>query len=373
MRNLFLTLTIISNLVLFSQTTNNEERLWEQGKLTWDDFNGTPPYANSKNASELNYTLSYYNTQKKVANTVFNFFTTKNSMNPDISWVKASSKSAQLLTYNQTLFNIIELHRRKLQKELYYVEFPFLAESKLRTSFQSYTYTIKEFQAQTEMGTNESELTYWNNKINTALQNTPLPELPEIEDGNWGVGMSIGVGTGIFTNTISNHFTSTTNLLFGFDIAYKKTILYLNGSLNFNKVKNDYTENGLTWNQGLKTGVAVIDVSIGQAIIDNNKHKLSPFAGLGVLEFTPRSSKEVYDDYTIVDYNLMYGINYDFKFRRTINLSILPNSFAAYKDKTEHNIRLRLYATSGSYENMKGNSINLAIGYSFFTRKISVK
>ncbi|MCX2745431.1 hypothetical protein OO013_16245 [Mangrovivirga sp. M17] len=366
------TLLIFSFFVTLHCFGQSDERQWEEGKLTWNDFKGEP-FESSPSASELSYQLSYSTTKKRIGDTTFFFFQTRNYINPYISWVKESEKSDQLLRYNQVIFNILELHRRELQEELHRINNTDLAENKFRTQYQKCNYEIKQFQHETNSGTDKSALVYWDKKITQKLKDNPFELIPEVSDRNFGYGINAGFGTGIMTGSISDFFSPTFNFVFGFDIAYKNTTLFLNGTLAGNRVKRDYTEDGFLWTKDLKTNVAIIDVSIGQTLIENSTHKLTPFAGLGILEFSVANNEgEAYEDHRIVNYGLIYGLNYDFKFRHAIRLT--PSPFGAkYKERAEHNIRVRLYATSSEYENMKGTSINLTVGYALFGRIIKIK
>ncbi|MEP0365448.1 MAG: hypothetical protein ABJN36_08205 [Cyclobacteriaceae bacterium] len=368
MKTTFLVFSLFLTLQCLGQSN---ERLWEEGPLNWDDFSGEP-FTSSPNASELNYQLSYSTTKKRIGDTTLHAFETKNYINPNISWVKGSNKSGQLLRYNQVIFNILELHRRKLQSQLHRIDNMYLAEEKFRTQYQNCNYEIKQFQSDTKLGTDESSLDYWDKRIAEELKDNPFELIPDITDKNFGYGLNAGFGTGILTGTISDFFTPTFNFMFGFDIAYKNTILFLNGTLAGDRVKRDYTEDGRLWPKDLKTNVAVIDVSIGQTLIDNSNHKLTPFAGLGILEFTAATKEgEAFEDHRIVNYGLIYGLNYDFKFRHGIRLTPSPYG-ATFRERAEQNIRVRLYLTSAEYENMKGTSINLTVGYALFGRIIGI-
>jgi len=368
MKVTLLLFSFILSIPCFGQSS---DRLWEEGELTWDDFKGEP-FRLSPNSSELNYQMSYFPTKKRINNTTYLIYQTKNYINPNTSWVKESDKSFRLLRYNQVIFNILELHRRRLQAELQQVSQAFEAAEKFRTIYQNSTYEIRQFQDGTEMGTDASAIKLWDQMIDEKLKDYPIEWIPEVSERNFGIGLNAGFGTGVLTGAFSDFFRPSFNFIFGFDLAYKNTTLFLNGTVARSKVKRDFTEDGLLWPDDLSTNVAVIDVSIGQTLIDGPKHKLTPFAGLGILEFSAAKNEgEQFEDFRIYNYGLIFGLNYDFKFRKRVRLT--PSRYGTpFQERYEHNIRFKLYATSADFENIGGSSINLTIGYSLFGRIIGV-
>lgn len=358
-------LLIISFYQSFSQSA---ERNWEEGELTWEDFKGEA-FSSSPHVSELFTQLGYSATKKKFKDTSIYLFETRNYINPQISWVKEQYKTDKLLQYNQVIFNIMEVHRRRLQHELHRIYSIYMAEEKYRTHFAASTYEVKRLQEETNYGTDFLALESWDRRVKKELEALPYNIVPEIKNGNFGYGFQAGFGSGVFTNNLKDHFKPTFNFIFGFDFAFKNTILFLNGTLAGNRVKKEFIENDLTWAKDMKTNVAIMELSIGQSIIDNAKHKVTPFVGLGVLEFTAKDEELV--DHKLVDSRLIYGINYDFKLRKFIRLT--PPPFGTFREKSESSIRTKLYITSGKYDNLKGTSINLSVSYAIFGRIIKVQ
>jgi hypothetical protein len=223
-------LCLLLSLFCFEAIGQSVERLWEEGKLSWDDFKGEP-FLESANSSELNYNLSYITTKKKVGDTTLFMFETRNYMNPGISWVKESDKSEQLLKYNQLLFDILEIHRRKLQSTLHRLDNIYRAEDKFRTEFEYCNQELRRFRKETKQGADLAALEYWEKRISTELGDNPFELIPEYDEGWFGYGMNAGFGTGLLTGSIGDHFTPTFDFTYGFDFAIKNTasisMLYL--------------------------------------------------------------------------------------------------------------------------------------------------
>lgn len=170
--------------------------------------------------------------------------------------------------------------------------------------------------------------------------------------------MNAGFGAGLLTGSLGDHFTPTFNFIFGFDFAYRNSILYVNATLAGDKVKKDYRSER-SWYEGQRAGVAIMDISYGYAIVDNERIKLSPFAGLGVTEFTGTNKDDKENGLRMVDYSMVFGINTGYKL--WTRLKLVPNF--GIKEKVDTSIRARLYITHANYqEDLQGYSINLTIG-----------
>jgi hypothetical protein len=340
-------LCLFLSLLCFEAIGQSVERLWEEGELSWDDFKGEP-FEESPNSSELNYNLSYITTKKKVGDTTLFMFETRNYMNPGISWVKESDKSEQLLKYNQVLFDILEVHRRKLQSTLHRLDNIYRAEDKFRTEFEYCNQELRRFRKETKQGADLAVLDYWEKRISTELGDNPFELIPEYDEGWFGYGMNAGFGAGLLTESIGEHFTPTFDFTYGFDFAIKNTVLNLNAVLAGNRVKLDYREDDRLWPKDLKTNVAIIDLSIGQTIFNNAKHKITPFAGFGIMEFSVAEKEgEEYQDQRIVNYGVIYGLYYDLKFKKSIRIT--PSPFGGrYREAVDQSIRVKLFAKFAS-------------------------
>lgn len=355
----------------FYSFCQNNERLWEHGKLTWEDFRSEPVDSN-QNDSELSYHISYATIREKTGDSILLKFQTKNFINPKNSWVKESKKNDQLLEYNQVLFDIIEIHRRELQYELNRISNIYKADKIFSQRNEKLSAEIRLFQRQTKSGSGLSKLKEWRWKVDQELNDRRLEVIPEFRDKNFGIGLNIGFGTGLFSGNIRNHFTPSFNIGYGFDFAYKKFSLLLNASLSNNKVRQAFSENQLTWESDLKTNLTILDASLGYSFIDNSKHKVTSFAGIGVFEVAvPDNEGDNYSNHRITSTSLVYGLNYDFKFLKAIRLTPAP-FFNGYRERAEHSLRVRLYFAHPTFENLRGTSFNLTVGYSLFSRIIKL-
>ncbi|MFC2152528.1 hypothetical protein ACFLSE_08375 [Bacteroidota bacterium] len=340
----------------------NYRKDWSAGKLTWNDF--TENTNENTYSSELKYFLGYEPDKQKFDGVKVARFATFGYIDKTLSWVKPEFKTEQLLKYNQVLFDIVELHRRILQYELDRLDSQYGALDKFNYIYQVCSNQILQFQNESQRGQLIDVINVWEFKIAEKMKSYPYYNIPEFTKLPFGYSLHAGIGGGVFTGSLGEHFSPTFNFMFGFEVAYGNSILFLNGTLAGDNVVKDYSGNE-NWYKNQSAFVAIIDVSYGYAIIDNKNIKLSPFAGLGITELTGSSQDNEDESLRLVDYNYLVGLNFDYKIAKKINL--ISSAFTGVKEQVETSIQVKLYVSKANfYDNLNGHSINLTIGLSGF-------
>ncbi len=363
---------MLIGLVIFAQlTVLAAGRQWEDGPLTWNDFQGEPLSMGSL-TSELSYQLSYVNTRSQVRDTTVMGFKTRNSINRKSSWVGQNYRTGDVLRYNQILFDILELHRRFLQYELNRIENVVVAEEKLRTQYDLCNVAITQFRQESEMGLNVAALDYWEKLIKGRLEANPLEILPDVEMRDFGFNMHGGMGAGVLTSSLHDDFSNPILFGYGFDLMYKKSVFALNAVLGSNKTNHEVIGKDFTWPGDLSTTIAMLDLSAGYTIYEKGSHRLVPNAGLGIFEFSVAGNDEQYKKQTEVKFGLSYGLTYDFKFKHMLNL--IPSPFLSRsKEFSDHAIRVRLDVRPGSLNTSSGTSVSFTVGYALLGRTYGYK
>lgn len=348
------------------------QKAWTEGKLTWQDFSERE---SELNVSEFIYALSYHTGKQKSGDKVVLRQIANCSMNRTLSWINPDFRDEHYLRYNQVIFDIVETYRRKLQIELDLIAYTYEIEGKFNHIFNLCNTEIEKFRTESDGGENLESIIYWEKRVETELGLYPISVIPEFEARNFGYAMHTGLGSGLYTGSLGEHFAPSFNFIFGFDIAYKKSILFLNATLAASKVKKDFVLVE-QWNKGRPTTEAIVDVSYGYAFINKDKIKLSPFVGLGILEFTSgtkdeqNQKKENKNGSRMVDYNMILGLNLDYKISTRLNLI----SNIGIKEKVETSIRARFYIAKANFNNkLKGYSVNLTIGLCGFGNFIRLR
>ncbi len=159
-------------LVTKADYDQKEFKLWDSpNSLTWDDFRGKP--LDSDLASEIHI----YNPSKIERKTLFNPVTldVKTLFDRQKSWVRPNNTTDLLLKYNQVLFNIYELHTRKLKKEFLKLNFIIYSPTDiffdLVNSINSELYNmVNNFREESKMGKEEAVIDKWYDRIINQLE-----------------------------------------------------------------------------------------------------------------------------------------------------------------------------------------------------------
>ncbi len=339
---------------------------WTEGKLTWEDFTerkGTPV------TSELKYFLGFNTVKHHLGDTTLLRIDAIGYMDRKLSWINPDFRNDQLLRYNQVIFDIVEVYRRRLQFELDHVTGMYETGAKFDQIIRMCNGETEKFREASNAGQNMNSIVFWEQKTADELQSLPDYTIPPFKPGGIGYALHGGLGSGIFTGSLGQHFTPAFNMLFGFDLAYRKSNLYMIATLATDRIKKDYGFD--SWKKGQRANVAILDISYGYAVIDNTWLKLSPFAGLGLTEFTSPDKNEQGDYLHMDDLNLIFGVNTDFKLRT--HISLLPSTFLSIKEKTETSVRARLYITRANfYGDLQGYSINFTLGICVFANPVRI-
>lgn len=358
----YIFISIILALIFTSSICSQEfKREWKKGKLTWDDFS-EKDYDYS--STELNYFFGYKSDKQRFHDTILirNFATIY--MDKNLSWVNPQQKTEQNLKYNQVVFDIIELYRRKLQHELDISKSESTTDYQFSFIFESLKTKLNDFRNESKNGNNLNSISKWENQIAIELMEYPTYNVPEFLESNFGYGLYLALGTGAFSGLLNKYFSQSFNLLYGFDFSYKKFMLFLNASLSAGKVSQSYLPNNqITSNK--RTTNAIIDFSFGYVVLNKSKLKLTPFVGWGITEININDESDLHNDFRLSDGNIIFGLNADYKLWKKINL--VPNLLFNIKEKVETSIRARLYVSKVYYySDLNGYSINLGIGISGF-------
>jgi hypothetical protein len=357
----FLILLIICSIDLNGQ---ENRKYWNDGKLTWSDFS---EHKSQAQVTELRYFFGYETAKDKFNDTIVAGIKAYCYMDRALSWVNPTKQSDLLLRYNQVIFDIVELYRRKLQQDLYVIPTIYFADNIFQEVYFSCETEMEKFRIESNNGTDKEVVANWEKRISKSLHYLQIQKYPQIERRNLGYGMHLGFGSGSFTGGLGEYFSPTFNFIFGFDLAYKNWTTFLNATLaGGSKVRKEFFSD-LVWGENQSTLFAIGELSLGYAVINNCKFKISPFTGYGFTEFSYSNPNDEEESVSLHHSSLIFGVNGDYKLRKRINL-------IGYGEYVETTIRTRLYITPINHQGLfSGYSINFTVGINGFGNLIKIK
>jgi hypothetical protein len=345
---------------LWAQTIDpnnkNKTKEWSEGNLTWEDFIENKELDKpSELYYDLEVTLDARNINKikvkrtKVLAVIYR----------DSSIVNPQHKTAEQLQYNQIIFNIVELYRRRLQNQLDYIYSLTDGIKALEEAKKDCAEEIAEFKAQCAYGLSTS-LKKWEEYINSqlSLQKDEINLMPIYRERNFSWDFSIGGGYGLFSPSLNQQFNSPSLFVSDINFFYQKVFLGFMVSVSQFAARSESTF-AVEYPQDMKYVNFHTGLNTGFILYNSPNFKLSPFGGIGFNKFRLEDMK-----FLKQSFSPLLGVNVDFKFYKELFLS--PNFFET-KRYNEISVRTRFYLSQLNYSNgLRGYFFNLGLGINIF-------
>lgn len=361
-------------LLLSFTTTAWGQRKWSQGTLTWNDFKGDH-YTNDSTNSYLAYDLSYEYHKKEINDTSLIYFEAVASIDPNESTVSPNHGNESELKLNQIIFDIVEIHRRKLQVFLDSVEHPLMVDSLFPLYFDTLKTKIHEIQKQYANSSNKTVFLS-ESQVSTSklLDYYVINGIPPFTANKNAFGIHLGLGLGIYNNNLNQYFTNPITLEIGGDLKIKKALIQVTGNVGWNTTKQEFDIEG-EWPDDFSASAMSIESNIGYGI-DLGKISITPIIGAkfyGIVSLTGtettvglRTIKQ-YNSYYTITPNL--GVLLDYKLSRIVK--IVPTTNLNSKKIQELDLRFKITANPIDFNNsLTTTAINTTIGISYSSRTI---
>lgn len=349
-------LLLFSFLSFLSFTIQSQEyrKYWRDGKLTWEDFKGKQ---SKKHTTNLAYIITYKSGEKTVNNTTYRGVFSDAYIDKSLSFVHPNLKSDSYLHYNQVLFNLIELEKRKFQQRIYKSNNHFNFDSLLSDSKNQLERKIYDFQEASAYGIADKIIEKWLIKTEKQLKDTENFIIPNYKKSNWSYGMNGGLDFGFFSGNYNSYFNNTIAFAFGFEFSYKKVFMALNMSLTNSKVNKDLIVNSLQIPLSERATNAQLNGAFGYEIYTKDKFRITPFVGYGFTTFGEVSKNK--DKEEILTGSFSAGLNFDFKNKKKVNLFPVV---ANYGEEGFSYFRARVFVNKSNFNpNFNGYIINIGL------------
>lgn len=360
--------TIIILLLLISMHSKAQDyrKYWGNGNLTFGDFQAKPT---KQSASYLAYVLMYKTDKKIVDNITYRGVFSSAYMDKSLSFIHHNLKDGYHLKYNQVIFNLVEIHKRKLQTRIYNLANVFEINSLLSDTKTQLDRKILEFQEEGNFGIHKETTDKWLQQTIAEIETTSSFEIPQLRRSNWSYGLYVGLDFGIYGKEYREFFNNTIAVSLGFEFSYKKVFMGLNMNFTNSKLNQNLIDDSLTILKGERATIGLLNISLGYPVYETEKFRILPFAGYG-LNFISEAGKQEDKD-EISKGASIFGVSFDFKNKKTVNFT---PSIYNLKEEGNSYIRARIFMSNSSFnQNLKGYSINIGIAYGIEARFLQKK
>ena len=198
-------------------------KYWDEGKLTWDDFQDTLSLKGVPSA--FNAFLRIEKTEKRDGNTRTIRPEAQACFDKRHSFADRQIQNENLLRLFQLKYDLLEMYRRRLQTELNLGVVGIAADNRTRQYMDLYTEKSKKAEQETENGQNEIKLQEWEFYVTKELTENPAPSIPRISPRRFGYGFYLGTGASFPVGNIADYWAPAWQINVGFDLAYANTHL----------------------------------------------------------------------------------------------------------------------------------------------------
>jgi hypothetical protein len=196
----------------------------------------------------------------------------------------------------------------------------------------------------------------------------------DYKTSNFGLGSTLFIGGYSFTDNLGENISGGMPVGGLINVAYKNLILdfHFTGSL-MNKVKQDFNYQE-EWEKNTRATLAFGSLSLGYALINNDKMMFAPSIGLSTANISSYIRSEERGEVNLKIDNmpiLHTSLTFDYRIKRKTHINEFRDRLIAEFDRTYWNIRLKAGFISPNFEDennvFKGNIFYIGAGIGIFT------
>jgi len=362
-RFLLLMLIMRVNFSLMGQSVK-----WGDGPLRWDDFYEK---AGDKPSSFYFY-LQGRLTKEKHKDSVVVFYEARAALPKDKLWVDPAHKTPHFLQYHQILFDIVELHRRRLQYALFRVRSLYEVQFIKKQEVQRCQYFMGRLYQETLNGADTTALAFWEGVVNYELSKLADVEPPKYQKGKIGYGMEVGMGTSVFGGKINDYFAPAITLGYGFQFSYNQWMLLLDLSVGRSSVRKSFAYEE-PWQDNERTLFAQGYAAMAYRFLKKRRVQVVPFLGYGLTEMGRMNGSDGDEEKSISLHSssAVLGVRFDYRWKLRQNL--FPSPLINAPERVETLVSTRLFVTPISFPgNKEGYAVSVSFSIGGFGRVLHV-
>lgn len=370
------------NAAFAQETESSTQRTWSMGPLTWDDFTtvvretaATPNPEYPVEHSFLEFVFDIRTVVKehdgiKTGDPEAVAYTLKNK-----SWADSAFRTPAELRYNQVLFDMVELFRRRLQQWL--IAYPdYNDEAFLDSIMQLAIDSTDAYCSETRFGQDTDAVLEWQQRMHNALTSSALKASADSAavraqyayvDDPFRLGGSLSavfLGTG---GELHDYFSHGGGLGLGFEMGFNRHFFILEGSVGAAKCLQDApnAEDPIN-NLFVDDPLEVLSgwFAYGFSVVDRTRLRITPFVGWGGLGYFFTEDDDSSDDATSFGSGngcWHFGLDMQYHFHNSI--------FGMEHDR--FSLDLKVYGARNHFRSIEGApegfTLNVMLGISLLT------
>lgn len=378
---------IVVAITVLCATSVEARRLWRQGQLCWEDFQGTPALSESRSYMGADIELSTLSDSAGASYAI----EAEAVMYPERSYAASDVRTDQYLRYFQARFDLLEVMSRRLRKELASGINGIEADRRLAYYRNLYKSEVDKMDRATSYGHNDQALQMWEYDIRRALESIAVPHAATVVPSAWSYGVFAGVG-GLFpVSSVSDVFSGGCVFTFGIMGGWNR--IRLHGSIGYSTptirdralVNPDYE--GLGYMANVKNANFLdIGFGLGYAVVDTKRFTMEPYVGGDWTGFNWTARPMVVNPdgttttsgfqqrMSIDDFNFSCGINFEWHFHSVVTSWPILGSM---REQYVSSLRFTPYVIRGVYTDavrrLSGWHIGFMVSYSGLARALGFK
>lgn len=294
-------------------------RLWSQGPLSWKDFSlrdSTPT------VSRLVYILNMRQGRQRYGDTIALRYLAHAAMDPQRSYFNRRFLKEEYLRYNQIIFDLTELYRRKLQYALDRLDKPYEAWTLWYRYKNELDDQVTKFKEESWFGQRPEVMDEWEIRIRNQMEQYPGGP-PAYTLDRWTFTERLGITYLWPAGTLGRYLKPGGGVEVDLGLSYGNYQFMMLASATGNRVRAAYDT---TWTEAKHAGFVAIELMAGYKQT-SGKHTLTPMAGLGYWYLS--ANKDQSDENAFSYQRWSPGLGLAYVYRHRSFLRFIPQ----YKDR----------------------------------------
>ena len=351
-------------------------RQWKMGPLTWNDFQ--PNSSIGDKHSHLEYYMGIQGSMEKHKGIKYLHPAVTAFMSNDFSWADTAYRTPQLLVYHQCTFDLVELHRRRLENYIFDGRCSLLEiidpDQLLDNTMLRLADDVARLESETHVGTDSALLSQWQARVKTMLDSTPRHTFNHHADALFRWGFSFDLGYTFLGGGLQDYLGDGVTLGFTGDMGIGRHFLTTAMSIGGSRCRQQMLQ--IDERNEIRDLYPTDDVyhldfyvGYGYAVIDNAHLRATPFVGYGWQQYYYNAMDESSHGPTDGGLHLGVDLHYIFSNQVEINEFLCGQHYNASHDIMS--FHAKLYATYNRFNTVVGTpsgfSINLQLGIALMT------